>query len=313
MDYLWLVVGFMILLYSGDFLVKAGVSLSGHFKISPLVTGITIVALGTSAPEFFVSLGAAVKGSPDIAMGNVVGSNIANIALVLGVTAIVLPIPVLKKTMRFDWGVMMLASVLLFLFAFNGTLVFWEGFILASILAWYLAVSVYKSRKDIKETDMEPLTPTMSILASFGMVALASVGLYFGADLLVESAKNIAIDFGVSERVIAITIVALGTSLPELATSVIAACRKQMDISVGNIIGSNIFNILGVLGLTSVIKKISVDKSILEFDIFAMLAISLLLFVLIAVPRKQILQRWKGGLFLAIYLGYIAFVFLCRL
>lgn len=309
MDYLWLVIGFVILLYSGDLLVKAGVALSGHFKISPLVTGITIVALGTSAPEFFVSLGAAVKGSPDIAMGNVVGSNIANIALVLGVTAIVLPIPVLKKTMHFDWIVMMLSSLLLLIFAFDGALVFWEGLILVSILVWYLITSVFKSRKDIKSNDKKPLTPRLSIFVAFSLVAIASVGLYLGADLLVESAKNIAIKYGVSERVVAITVVALGTSLPELATSVIAACRKQMDISVGNIIGSNIFNILGVLGVTSVFKRITVDQSILEFDIFWMLAISFLLYLLVAVPRKQILQRWNGIIFLSVYLFYISVVF----
>lgn len=312
MDYLWLVIGFAILLCSGDFLVKAGVSLSGHFKISPLIAGITIVALGTSAPEFFVSLGAAVKGSSDIAIGNVVGSNIANIALVLGVTAIVLPIPVLKKTMGFDWSIMMFASVLLLLLSLNGSLGFWEGFSLTTILVCYLIILIYKSRKDIKKRKLEPLTPNMSILASFGVLILASIGLYIGAGLLVESAKNIAVYFGVSERIIAITIVALGTSLPELATSVIAACKKQMDISVGNIIGSNIFNILGVIGLTSIIKNISVDKSILEFDIFVMVAISLLLFVLVKLHKKNLLQRWKGGLLLLVYVGYIAFVFLFR-
>ena len=190
MDYLLLVIGFVILLYSGDLLVKAGVALSGHFKISPLVTGVTIVALGTSAPEFFVSLGAAIKGSPDIAMGNVVGSNIANIALVLGVTAMLLPVPVLKKTMHFDWVVMMVASLLLLVFAFDGALVLWEGFVLVTILTWYLASSVYKSRKDIKNNEMEPLTPRLSLLKAFGLVAFASVGLYFGADILVESAKK---------------------------------------------------------------------------------------------------------------------------
>ena len=167
--------------------------------------------------------------------------------------------------------------------------------------------------KDIKNNEMEPLTPRLSLLKAFGLVAFASVGLYFGADILVESAKNIAITFGVSERVVAISVVALGTSLPELATSVIAACRKQMDISVGNIIGSNIFNILGVLGVTSIIKKISVDKSILEFDIFWMIAISFLLYILVAVPRRQILQRWNGIVFVMVYLSYIAIVFCSKI
>ncbi len=207
----------------------------------------------------------------------------------------------------------MVAALLLLVFAFDGALVLWEGFVLVTILTWYLASSVYKSRKDIKNNEMEPLTPRLSLLKAFGLVAFASVGLYFGADILVESAKNIAITFGVSERVVAISVVALGTSLPELATSVIAACRKQMDISVGNIIGSNIFNILGVLGVTSIIKKISVDKSILEFDIFWMIAISFLLYILVAVPRRQILQRWNGIVFVMVYLSYIAIVFCSKI
>lgn len=310
MEYLLLILGLVVLLYSGDLLVKAGVEIARYFKISPLVSGITIVALGTSAPEFFVSVSAAFKGSSDIAMGNVVGSNIANIALVLGVTSMILAIPVLRKTLQFDWGVMMGASVLLYIFAFGGALSFWEGFVMTVFLAVYLFMSVYRSRKELKVSDEQIPKPTSSPVRVAATLVLASVGLYFGADLLVDNAIIIATDFGISERVVAISVVALGTSLPELATSVIAACRKELDISVGNIIGSNIFNILGVLGLTSMIKKVNIAESIMNFDIIAMLIVSLLLFVLIMLPKRYILSKWKGVLLMLFYAAYIYSVFI---
>lgn len=309
LEYCLLLLGFVILLTSGDLLVRAGVSIAGHLKISPLVSGITIVALGTSAPEFFVSLDAALKGSSDIAMGNVVGSNIANIALVLGVTALILPLPVVKKTIQFDWGVMMASTLLLLLFAYTGSeIVFWEGLVMVSIMVWYLTQSIYQSRKAVKFSG-EKQDIKYSWTASILLIAVASAGLYFGADLLVENAMKISLAFGVSERIVGITVIALGTSLPELATSVIAACKKELDISVGNIVGSNIFNILGVLGLTSIIKKINIDAAILNFDIYVMILFSALLFILLMLPKKYVLMRWNGVLLVLSYLSYVAWVF----
>lgn len=308
-EYIYLVIGFILLLASGSLLVKAGVSIASHLEISPLVSGITVVALGTSAPEFFVSLGAALKGSPDIAIGNVIGSNISNIALVLGVTAVILPLPVLKKTIQFDWLVMIFASFLLLLFAYTDSkIVFWEGLIMISILCWYLVYSIYHSRKSMKSQG-EVCEAQYSWFISLSMITLASLGLYFGADLLVGNAQKIAVSMGVSERVIGVTIIALGTSLPELATSVIAALKKELDISVGNIIGSNIFNILGVLGVTSLIKRIAVSPSILNFDIHVMLSVSIVLLVMLLTPTRYILQRWNGLILFITYLTYTFLVF----
>lgn len=298
------------MLGSGSLLVRAGVSIANKLKISPLVSGITVVALGTSAPELFVSLGAALNGSPDIAIGNVVGSNISNIALVLGVTAIILPLPVIKNTVRFDWFVMFGASLLFLLFAFTDSqIIWWEGIILISILVWYLSYSIYNSRKAKYEVDSETQY-NYSWLTSIILMAVASVGLYFGADLLVENAQTIARAMGVSERVIGVTIIALGTSLPELATSVIAAFKKELDISVGNILGSNIFNILGVLGITSLIKKISIDPSILSFDIHVMIFLAFSLLLLLLIPVRYVLQRWNGLVLFLLYLTYVFSVFI---
>lgn len=309
-QYLLLILGFVILLGSGSLLVRAGVSIANKLKISPLVSGITVVALGTSAPELFVSLGAALNGSPDIAIGNVVGSNISNIALVLGVTAIILPLPVIKNTVRFDWFVMFGASLLFLLFAFTDSqIVWWEGIIMISILVWYLSYSIYNSRKAKYEVDSETQY-NYSWFASVVLMVVASIGLYFGANLLVENAQTIARAMGVSERVIGVTIIALGTSLPELATSVIAAFKKELDISVGNILGSNIFNILGVLGITSLIKKISIDPSILSFDIHVMIFLAFSLLLLLLIPVRYVLQRWNGFILFVLYLTYVFWVFL---
>jgi cation:H+ antiporter len=310
MDYIYLLLGFVILLYSGDLLVKGGVALASHFKVSTLVVGVTVVSFGTSAPELFVSLDAALSGSPDISIGNVVGSNISNIALVLGFTAILLPLPVRSNSIKYDWPVMMGASVLFYVFALNGKLQTVEGIIFVALLISFMVWTIWNSRRENRNLHEEAKPAKYTIPISVLLIAASSVGLYFGANLLVGSAKNIAIDFGVSERVIGLTIVAFGTSVPELATSAVAAYKKEMDISIGNIIGSNIFNILGVLGVTSIIKNIRVSSEIISFDALFMLAVSVLLFLLILPLKKGKLHRWKGILLLSSYLFYVYLVFM---
>nr|WP_320117468.1 calcium/sodium antiporter [uncultured Marinifilum sp.] len=309
MDYLFLIIGFVVLLYSGDLLVKGGVALSSHFKISTLVVGVTVVSFGTSAPELFVSLDAALSGSPDISIGNIVGSNISNIALVLGFTAILLPLPVRSNSIKFDWPVMMGASALFYVFILNNKLETYEGIIFVLLLISFMVWTVWNSRRESRSMAEEFKKAKYSIPVSVLLLVASSFGLYYGANLLVDSAKNIAIDFGVSERVIGLTVVAFGTSVPELATSAVAAFKKEMDISIGNIIGSNIFNILGVLGVTSVVKNIQVSEAIISFDILVMLAVSLLLFLLILPLKNGKLHRWKGVLLMASYFIYVYLVF----
>ncbi|WP_421920788.1 calcium/sodium antiporter [Marinifilum sp.] len=309
MDYIYLLLGFIILLYSGDLLVKGGVALASHFKVSTLVVGVTVVSFGTSAPELFVSLGAALEGSPDISIGNVVGSNISNIALVLGFTAILLPLPVRSNSIKYDWPVMMGASVLFYILALNGKLQTIEGIVCVILLICFMVWTIWNSRRENRKLLEETKPGKYSIPVSVLLIAISSLGLYFGANLLVGSAKTIAFQFGVSERVIGLTIVAFGTSVPELATSAVAAYKKEMDISIGNIIGSNIFNILGVLGVTSIIKNIRVSAEIISFDALFMLAVSVLLFLLILPLKKGKLHRWKGILLLSSYFLYVYLVF----
>lgn len=310
MDYIFLFLGFVLLMLGGDFLVRGSVSLAGHFKVSKLVIGLVVVSFGTSAPELVVSLDAAIMGHPDIAIGNVIGSNIANIALVLGLTAIILPIKVTKKSIRFDWSVMMLISFLFFIFCItNSKLEFYEGIIFIIILIAFLFRSIHKSRKEKLKTLEESILPKYSLFVSIILVIAAVIGLIYGAKFLVRGASNIAKEMGVDDRIISVSVIALGTSLPELATSIAAAMRKELDIFIGNIIGSNIFNILAILGITSVVKSIDVNPMVLKFDIFWMLGISLLLFLFLLPLRKAMINRWKGLVFVAIYIAYIYLAF----
>jgi len=310
MDILLLIAGLFLLLVSGDFLVKGSVSLAGHFKVSKLVIGVVVVSFGTSAPELVVSLDAALKGHPDIAIGNVIGSNIANIALILGLTAIILPIKVKKKAIHFDWAVMMIISILFYIFCLNGKLQFFEGIIFIGILTAYIFYSIHSSRKYNKENPDETVKPKYNLTVSFILILLAAFGLIYGAEFLIKGATSIAAKMGVDERIISVSVVALGTSLPELATSIAAAVRKELDIFIGNIIGSNIFNILAILGLSSIVKAIDINPMVLRFDIFWMLAIALLLFVFILPLKKGLITRWKGLVFVSVYILYIYLVFM---
>lgn len=308
MDYLNLILGFTVLLISGDLLVKSGVALSSHFRISNLVIGVTIISLGTSAPELVVSLGAALRDHPDIAVGNVVGSNISNIALVLGLTSVIIIIPVQKASVRVDWPFMMFASILFYFFAMNGILSYVEGIIFLSLLLVFIVWSVRQSRMELLRLEHVFAKARYSVALSLLLLIISSAGLYLGATWLVDGAESIARRLDVSERVISVTIIAFGTSVPELATSVMAAVKKHLDISIGNIIGSNIFNIFGILGVTSVIRTIPVSLDLI-YDIYWMMGISALLLIFMLPYGKASLNRWKGAILLILYIVYIFSVF----
>lgn len=310
MDYFYLILGLLILVFSGDFLVKGGVQLSNHLKIPKLIVGLTVVSIGTSAPELFVSIGAALKGSPDMSIGNVIGSNIANIGLILGITTIILPMPIGKETFKINYPILLFFSLLFWGIATDNKLSTLDGIIMVILLVAYIIFLIHRSKSETKNAEAEQ--PSVSIGMALVYIIVASLGLYYGAELLVSSAQNIALSFGVSERVIGLTVIAFGTSVPELATSIVAALKKQMDISVGNIIGSNIFNILCVLGITSIVKEINVNETILQFDIYFMLGITILLFftILPFKTKKSRINRFEGALLLAFYLGYISMLFI---
>ncbi len=307
-SFLYLIAGFTVLFFSGDWLVKASVNLARHFKISTLVIGITVVAFGTSAPELIVSLKAVFSNSSDISIGNVVGSNIANIALVLGLVSIVFPVKVKRKGIWIDWLVMMIATFSLFIASWGNKITFGEGLTFIILLCTYLFFSVWKSRKISKEND-EIQKPDFSLWKSFGFFLLATIGLYFGADWLVKGAKDLALSFGISEHVVGLSVVALGTSVPELATSLMAAIKKEDDISIGNIIGSNIFNIWAVLGATSIIKPLNVTQAMIDVGYKWMLGVAVLLILLILPLSKGMITRWKGLILLGIYILYIYILF----
>lgn len=306
-EYIALILGLFLLFFSGDFLVKGSVSLAAHFKVSTLVIGVTVVSFGTSAPELLVSAKAALSGHPDISLGNVIGSNISNIALVLGLTVILLPMPVKRISLFFDWPVMTLSGLLLLLFMFtNYTVEFYEGIIFVVFLVIYIILSLKKGKKD---TDIEAV-PEKSLWTSLVFIIISAFGLVAGSHYLVTGASEAALNWGVSERIISLTVVAFGTSVPELATSLIAAFKKQTDISVGNIIGSNSFNILAILGITSLVSPIPVNPDIIKIDSIWMLAIYFLLAILILPIKRMQLSRF-GGIFLILtYIIYVYFLFL---
>ncbi len=325
LHFIFLISGLLLLVAGGHFLVEAGVGAAQKFRIAPFIVGATVVAFGTSAPELLVSAGSALAGHPEIALGNVVGSNIVNIALVLGVTTCMITLPVVSKQLFRDLTICIIATLATILFSLDGKLALWEGALLFGAIITYV-VSAIRSPK--VENEDEEKSKFNNWFAIIGLLVLSCAGLAIGAHLLVHGASNIASTLNISERVISITIVAFGTSLPELVTSVIAAIKKQTDISIGNIIGSNIFNLLAVLGLTSLIKPIVFDFSKFSTDFYIMLFVTILLLALIYPFKKNIAKynetksikslakldggklNWCGGLvFLAIYGTYLWMLF----
>ncbi len=315
LDILILAVGLAVLIIGGDFLVRGASNLALRLKISPLAVGLTIVAFGTSAPELLISVKSVLLGHEDLAMGNVIGSNICNLGLVLGVTALITPIRLERSTLRVDWPMTMFSSLLLYFvgsnhFFNNRRIDTWEGLLFVFLLCAFIFNSMVQSRKDTKnkegspEEDLEmPPSGAKSILRDVGILLIGIAGLYYGAEWFVMGAERVARSLGIDERVIGITMVALGTSLPELVTSVIAAMKKQTDLALGNLLGSNIFNILSILGITSVIKAIHIDPVIIDYDAKWMLALTAMLFPIMIIRRK--FDKPEGIILLAFYAIYI--------
>lgn len=300
MVYLLLIIGLAILLYGGSLLVDGASGIASKFGLSPGLIGLTVVAFGTSAPELLVSINAALKGTSDIAVGNVVGSNIANISLVLGISAILYPIAIQKSVFKLDYLATLLSTILCILLSWNGLISRVEGFLLVVclvLLNWYF----FKKLSGVVDEGEVPVQS--SIVKSSVFLLLGILGLYFGSDLFVANAVTIAETFGVSQRVIGITVIAIGTSLPELVTSVIAGLNKKTDIAIGNVLGSNIMNILAILGITSIIQPISVSDTFLTNDYMWMLGITVLLFPIIL--TSKLIKRWEGGLLVGVYVLYI--------
>lgn len=299
MTYLLFVVGLAALFFGGEYLVRGASAIARKFNLSPMVIGLTIVGFGTSAPEMLVSVQAALAGQPAIAIGNVLGSNIANILLILGLSALIAPLLIPVRKLWRDLAFMLAATAVIWVMLLDGQVTRFDGVILLAGLAIFLIVAFLTGKSD-EDQSIEGDIPQWK---AWAMTLGGLVVLVIGARFLVDSATDIARAFGISEAVIGLTIVAVGTSLPELATSVIAAIRKQTEIAVGNIVGSNIFNIFGILGTTAVLAPIPADPRFASIDMpwvaATAVGLTILAFVLGGLPRIA------GALLLAAYGGYV--------
>jgi cation:H+ antiporter len=297
-----LLLGLVLLIIGGDLLVRGAVSFANIFRVPSFLIGVTVVSFGTSAPELMVSIQAALDNVADIAIGNVMGSNIANIALVLGISVIIKPINVNPNTYRLSWWIMLFSSLLYVVFILDGVLSLTEGLMFLLGLVSFIFLSIrYISYSGDTPTETQNNSFWLAIL----FFALGSVGLYFGSELFVKHSVLIASYFGVSEFVIGVTVVALGTSLPELVTSMVALFRGQNNISIGNLMGSNIFNVFAVLGVTTLFQELKLKLTLLYFDFGVMIGV-VLLFGLFIFIRKKI-SRIGGVLLL---FGYLAYIFI---
>jgi cation:H+ antiporter len=311
---IFFIFGLILLYLGGEALVKGAVSLALKLKISTLVVGMTIVSFATSAPELLVSLGAAIKGHTDITFGNVIGSNIANIALVLGLAAVMFRLNITEQTKKISFPFMFFSSLVfgVILYFFN-EISFWVGIVFVASLLFFTGLIIRQSRKEnLKATIDEDQTlaeeSQSPIYKSVSFLIVGVVLLKFGTDYFVDGAIALAKVFSVSDRVIAVTVIAIGTSIPELATTVIAALKKEESLAVGNLIGSNIFNILAVLGLTAIVKDIPlVDVQLLKTDYIFMMGITLLLGLFIYRFSKNQVSKLEGLIFLIFYIAYLVY------
>lgn len=308
-----IIAGFILLLAGGEALVRGSVAIANKLGLSKLVIGLTLVGFGTSAPELVTSVQAALAGSPGIAIGNVVGSNIANILLIIGTSALLFPMICPREAILRDGMVMVAATALFTLACYVGNLNYITGLIFLTLLALYLGLTFYleKQNKDeageMLEHETESMSsPFQSTIANL-LVTCGGMGLLvMGANLLVGGATTLAHTLGVSDAVIGLTVVAVGTSLPELATSIMAAIKKQSDVALGNVIGSNIFNILAILGITSLVKPVPVPAEIMSFDLWVLGAATIALLVLAYIGRN--ITRPEGAALLCGYIAYISAV-----
>lgn len=318
MNYIILIVGFALLIKGADIFVGGASAVAKKLGIPPVIVGLTIVSIGTSAPELAVSIISALKGNNEIAIGNVLGSNLFNILMVLGVTTMVLPMIVKKEKIKADFSINIFLTVLLFVLTFdsifgsaNNIISRTDGLILVIICIAYIGFLIFKAKKTNMPNPTEE-EKNINVLGKIVSIIIGAIGIVLGGQLVVDSATNIAYSIGMSEKLVGLTIVAMGTSLPELVTSVVAAVKGEKDIALGNILGSNIFNILLIIGSSSLITPISVARTLIVDFIF-LTAVSVFVFGLIFFNKKQEkkLSRVEGAILVALYAGYIIYI-ICR-
>ena len=311
MNILYISLGFLLLVIGGEFIVRSSVAISFKFNISKLVIGMTVVAFATSLPELIVSINAALNGSPAIAINNVIGSNIANIGLVLSIVSIFTYIRVDKTFYKKDWLIMFAFSILLIIFSVSDNLISQiEGLALLGSLIIFIYYFLNKANDDIIPENIDDKLASSSIIKIIIWLLISSLSLFFGAEFLVNGAVNFAQQINISEAAISVSVVAIGTSIPELATSIIAIAKKEKGISVGNLIGSNIFNIGSVVGITAIIKPIYIASEIIERDLIWMIFFALLLLFMAVLPKRNVIGKLKGFVILIAYFLFITLVFI---
>lgn len=305
MDYIAIGLGLFLLIKGGDWLMEAAVAMSLKLNIPKIIIGMTVVSFATSAPELIVSIKAALLGHPDLALGNVLGSNVANLAFVLGIVILIAPIGVAKNFYKLDWPMMFLSSLIFYFFVVqDGILSSIEGLILVILLFVFLVFLLFFQGKTINEDAVEASISSKKMIGA--LLVVGGFFLWLGSEVLIKGAVSLAQDLGVSERIISISIVSVGTSIPELTASVIAIINKEKALSLGNLIGSNVFNVLAVMGITSLIQPIVVeDQNLLEFDFLWMLGISLSILPLVFLFKRYKLGRIEGVILLV---GYVFFI-----
>lgn len=313
MSLLYLFLGFVLLVIGGEFLVRSSVGLSLKLSLSRMIIGLTVVSFATSAPELIVSIQAAMDGSSGIALGNVIGSNIANIGLVLGVTALIAPLAIDNDFFKFNWPWMVIFSLILYIFLFfDHDINRFEGVALLLLLVVFLVLLIRRARKAPEAVAVDDDLKESKWWKIFLFLGLGGAALWIGSELLVKGAVEIAESLDIPESIIAVSMVAIGTSVPELAASVIAALKKEKAISLGNLIGSNIFNIASVLGITSLIQPITIsgeNSGLINNDIFWMLGFALIMLPLAFLPKKYSIGRFKGIFLMASYVLFVYLIF----
>ena len=304
----FIAIGFALLIMGADILVDGASSIAKKYKIPQIIIGLTIVSIGTSMPELIVSITSAIDGHPDLSIGNVVGSNIANLLFILGITSIIMPLKFEKTTKIYDIPIMIGSTILMFILAiFNIQISRIDGIISTIIFILFILYTIWVSKKSMNEKQEEQDGKNSSLLVSIVKIIAGIVMLKIGGDITVDNSVNIATIIGVSEKVIGVTIVALGTSLPELITSVIAALKKNADLAIGNIVGSCIFNILLILGVSSLIHPISYSLGY-NMDFIILIIASILLWIFANTGTKDTMTRLNGFMYLAMYIGYMIYI-----
>ena len=306
MEYLAIILGLILLIKGGDWVLDSAILFSLRLNIQKIVVGMTVVSFATSAPELIVSINAALNGYPDLAVGNIVGSNIANLALVLGIVVFITPIKIDKIFIKYDWPAMIFVTLLFyFLLKSDYTLTLFESILFIAVLVAYL-ISLFlfqKNRINDQEIDVDT---SMKFLKIFSLLIFGSFFLWLGSEVLIKGAVSLASKLGISERIIGVTIIAFGTSIPELSTSIVAIINKEQNISLGNLIGSNIFDMLGVIGITGILSPIVIsDKGLIDSDLVWMVSLAFLILPLVFFPNKMKFGRAEGVLLLLFYLLFI--------